>query len=79
MRYPRITVIRLQEELQGAGCNCLYDNKKVVMMRWEDDQPMCLCAVCNRIHERTIAIGLSLGGLCMCGAVVRSTLCFAAE
>ena len=39
------------------------------MMRWEDDQPMCLCAVCNRIHERTIAIGLSLGGLCMCGAV----------
>ena len=51
------------------AATCLYDNKKVVMMRWEDDQPMCLCAVCNRIHERTIAIGLSLGGLCMCGAV----------
>jgi transposase len=28
------------EHLQGAAATCLYDNMKVVVTRWEDDQPI---------------------------------------
>jgi transposase len=32
--------IRAFEHLQGAAATCLYDNMKVVVQRWEDDQPI---------------------------------------
>jgi transposase len=32
--------IRAFEHLQGVAATCLYDNMKVVVTRWEDDQPV---------------------------------------
>jgi transposase len=32
--------IRAFEHLQGVAASCLYDNMKVVVQRWEDDQPI---------------------------------------
>ena len=32
--------IRAFEHLQGVAATCLYDNMKVVVQRWEDDQPI---------------------------------------
>ncbi len=32
--------VRAFEHLQGAAATCLYDNMKVVVDRWEDDQPV---------------------------------------
>ena len=31
---------RAFEHLQGVAATCLYDNMKVVVQRWEDDQPI---------------------------------------
>ena len=32
--------VRAFESLGGAAATCLYDNMKVVVDRWEDDQPI---------------------------------------